>query len=79
MLTEVLDALDNHDSTLRAVARRCTDPDPRRRYRNIQAVHLALDNRNSRRFYIMVIGFLVLMVLLLAWLLSPYRPNPPIN
>ena len=79
VLTEVLDALDNHDSTLRAVARRCTDPDPRRRYRNIQAVHLALDNRNSRRFYIMVIGFLVLMVLLLAWLLSPYRPNPPIN
>ena len=46
VLTEVLDALDNHDSTLRAVARRCTDPDPRRRYRNIQAVHLALDNRN---------------------------------
>ena len=76
VLEEALDASDNIDATLRHVVRKCTDPDPKRRFRDVQQVQLALENRRSRSIYIIIIIFLSLMVLLLIWLKSPYAPAP---
>lgn len=75
VLQEVLDATGSNDTTLRRVARKCTEADPRRRYRDMQEVHMALENRNSRRLYILVIAFLAVMVMILAWLNSSRRPR----
>ena len=77
VLREVLDKTGSSDPTLRYVARRCTDPDPRKRFKDLPALHLALEGRNTRRLYLIVIAFLAVMVLVLLWLLSPYRPAPP--
>lgn len=80
VLNEALDACPAADNALlRRVARKCTDPDPKRRYRDIQQVHLALENRGNRSFYLFVIAFLVLMLLLVIWLKSPYAPTPVNN
>lgn len=76
VLTEALDAAGNNDATLRRVARKCTDPDPKRRYRDMQQVHLALENRGNRHLYMVIIAFLALMLLLILWLKSPYAPQP---
>jgi hypothetical protein len=79
ILKEVLERTGNNDSTLRAVAERCTHHDKRRRYHDIQELKLALANRHSNRLYIITIAFLALMVIILAWLSSPYRPQPIID
>ncbi|MCM1067515.1 MAG: protein kinase [Muribaculaceae bacterium] len=79
VLTEALDAAGSNDPVLRRVARKCTDPDPKRRYRDIQQIHLALENRDNRLFYIIVIAFLVLMLLLVIWLKTPYAPTPVLS
>lgn len=79
VLTEVLDSTGSNDPTLRRVARRCTDPDPKKRYRDTQQLHLALENRRSRTIYITIIAFLLVMVALLIWLLSSYSPMPPVE
>ncbi|MDE6527179.1 MAG: protein kinase [Muribaculaceae bacterium] len=76
VLTEALDAADCKDPILRRVARRCTDADPKRRFRDMQQVHLALEGRGNRMFYFIIIAFLVLMLLLVVWLKSPYAPTP---
>lgn len=76
VLAEVLDATGSNDPTLRRIAKKCLDENPRHRYRDMQELHMALENHSSRRLYLFVIAFLTLMVLLLAWLSSPYRPMP---
>lgn len=79
VLREVLEVTNSTDATLRYVARKCTDPDPKRRFTSLQQVHLALENRKTRFIYLIIIAFLVVMVLLLLWLKSPYAPAPVIN
>ncbi len=76
VLTEALDAAGSDDATLRRVARKCTDPDPKKRFSDMQQVHLALENRGNRSFYLFIIAFLVLMLLLVIWLKTPYAPTP---
>ena len=76
VLEEALDAADSIDPTLRRIARKCTDPDPRKRYRDMQQVHLALENRRSRNIYLIIITFLIVMILIILWLKSPYAPAP---
>lgn len=76
VILEVLEATGYKDPTLRRVAERCTDPDHKRRYRDMTQVHMALENKRNRG-YIIIIAFLTIMVLVLAWLLSPYAPTPP--
>jgi serine/threonine protein kinase len=76
ILKEVLEKSQKNDSLLRHIAEKCTAPDPKRRYHDIQELRLALENRKSNRLYIIVIAFLALMVVILAWLSSPYRPEP---
>ena len=78
VLEEALDAADYDDPVLRRVIKKCTDPDPRRRFKTMQQVHLALEGRRNMRIYLIVLAFLVLMVLLLVWLKSPYAPAPTV-
>lgn len=77
VVKEALDACEVQDPTLRRVAERCLDSDPSRRYRDIQSLQLALAGRRTNRLLMYVIAFLALMVLLLLWLASPWRPQPP--
>ena len=78
VLEEALSASDNMDATLERIAHKCTDPDPRRRYRDMQQVHLALENRRSSVVYLVIIAFLAVMVLILLWLESPWAPATPL-
>lgn len=76
VLTEVLDALGNNDTTLRQVARKCTDPNPARRYHDLQHLRMALGGRSLKWFYIFLAAFLAFMLLLVLWLKSPWSPAP---
>ena len=76
VLTEVLDALGVDDAKLRHVANKCTNPNPARRYTNMQQVSLALDNRSPYRLVVLLGVFLAFMLVLVLWLLSPYSPSP---
>ena len=77
VLGEALDACPDAPAWLRRVADRCCHPDPSHRYRDVQSLHLALENRKQSRLTMIVIVFLSLMILLLAWLNSPLAPAPP--
>lgn len=68
ILSEVLDAQPTRHPHLHRVAERCLDPDPSRRYHDVQDLKLALSNSSGNRLYIIIIVFLVIMVALLAYL-----------
>lgn len=68
VLNEALDALPEKRPWLRKVAQRCADPDPARRYRDVQDLRLALDHGSARRLYLLVITLLAVTALFLAWL-----------
>lgn len=76
-----LDALPKDEQgefeSLRQIARRCVDEDPKRRFRDIPSLRLALADRRSNRIYIAVIAFLVVMIGILLWFNSSLRPVPP--
>lgn len=74
VVLETLDASGIADPQLHSVAERCL-PDqahgPLRRHpiTNVDALHMALEGTTAgRRFYIVIIAFLTIMVILLAWL-----------
>lgn len=77
VLKEVLDSVDGEYPNLHRIADRCTDPNPSRRYRDVQDLHLALERRSGNRLYLMIIIFLVLMILFLAGIiiLEPQKIN----
>lgn len=77
VLKEALDSVEQDYPLLRKVAERCTDPNPSKRYRDVQDLHLALEQRSSNRLYLMLIIFLAIMLLFLAWFSSPFRPDKP--
>lgn len=77
VLKEALDAMPDKNPALFRIAERCTDSNPRCRYRDVQDLKLAFVQRTSNRLYIMCIAFLLAMILLLAWFSSPYRPATP--
>lgn len=77
VLLEVLDNSDIKYPHLRKVAERCINANHSNRYRDIQELHLALEQRTSNRLYILCIIFLAIMTLFLAWFNSPWRPTPP--
>lgn len=66
VLKEVLDSVEGEYPNLHKIAARCTDPNPSRRYHDVQDLHLALERRSGNRLYLMIIIFLVLMILFLA-------------
>lgn len=68
ILSEVLAALPTRHPHLHRVAERCLDPDPSRRYHDVQDLKLAISNSSGNRLYIIIIVFLSIMVALLAYL-----------
>ena len=68
VLSEALEMLPEKNQALMKVAKRCTDPDPSKRFHDVQDLHLALEHRSSNQLYILLIVFLTVMILLLAWL-----------
>jgi len=76
VLLDALDAVETPYPSLRKVAERCVNPDPAKRYKDIAALRLALADRQSNALYLLVIAFLLLMIGILLWLNSPYKPMP---
>lgn len=70
VLNEALDHLEEKDAHLRRVARRCVEPDPKKRYRDVQDLHLALEDRSSKHLYMLLILFVTLMIVLAVWVTS---------
>lgn len=75
VLKEVLDSIDEDYPNLRKIAERCTDPNPSRRYHDVQDLHLALERRSGSRLYLFIIIFLILMILFLAWIIISEPPK----
>ena len=68
VLTEVLKAVpDGHRyADLRKVASKCISPDAKSRYRDIQELKLAIENRTNNRL-LMFLAFLVIMLGVMAY------------
>lgn len=74
VLAAALDAAGRTNQRLRKVAERCMNPDPAKRYHDVNDLRVALADRKTNNIYIAIIAFLVAMIALLLWLNSPYRP-----
>ncbi len=76
VLLEALNACPDggYDPRLRHVAERCVDP--RRRYRDVTALRMALEGNKTNRLMMITIVFLLGMIALLAYLNST---NPPLQ
>ena len=78
VVKNVLDHTGLDDPLMRHVSDRCIDPDPRRRFRSVHDLRMALSNRTDRRTYLLIIAFLSIMVIILIWLsLFPQQPVNP--
>lgn len=76
VLAATVAAIPGQHQRLRKVAERCMNPDPAKRYHDVNELRLALADRKQNNIYIAIIAFLVAMIALLLWLNSPYRPAP---
>ncbi|MCH5247079.1 MAG: protein kinase [Muribaculaceae bacterium] len=88
ILAETLDALpkETHDyNRLKKIAEECQKPNSR--YRNVQELKMALNNRNSTKALLAVIIFLIIMIGILVWLnisatrnkIVDYRSDSPME
>lgn len=68
VIKQTLDRSGIEDEALRRISDRCLDPDPKKRYRTVHDMRMALANRTDRRIYLIIIAFLSLMVIILIWL-----------
>ncbi|MDE6085517.1 MAG: protein kinase [Muribaculaceae bacterium] len=70
MLTEMLRDMPNSHrvSHLRCVALKCTDPNPEKRYHDIQSLKLALDENNGNGLVTILSIFLMVMIMIIAYL-----------
>ena len=75
ILRQVLDVYPSKQILLRHIADRCTDPNPRRRFHDIQELRLAIEKRSGNAMYIAIIAFILAMSVLLAWLNSRRSPD----
>lgn len=62
VLKEALDSAGIDDHHLRRVADRCTNPDPARRYQSVEALRQAIDGRINNKFFMLVVGALLLVI-----------------
>ncbi|MBD5346383.1 MAG: protein kinase [Bacteroides sp.] len=79
VLNEVLAQIPDAPGWLRRVAEKCMDPDPKKRYRDVVQLRLALLHRSDHKLYIAVIAFLVVMIAVLLWFTSSYAPAQPVG
>lgn len=71
VLLEALDACDEPNPRLRAVAERCVGPNP---YRTVQQLQIALHGGSTSRLYIAIIIFLIIMVAILSIVIMRINP-----
>lgn len=76
VLRETLDALHDTTPALRGVCRRCVNPG-QKPLRSADALHMAISGDRHTRTLIWFIAFLVVIIVVLAWLTSPWAPAPP--
>ena len=67
VLGEVLSATGDRSPRLHRVVEKCTAPDPRRRFRDIPDLRMALSGGTNKRLYVVIITFLIVMIAVLAW------------
>lgn len=77
VLSEVLGHIPDAPQYLRRIADKCTASDPRRRFRSVHQLRMALARRSNNTFYLAIIAFLLLMIALLVWFSSAWAPNAP--
>lgn len=77
ILKEVMAQVPGAPGWLKKVADKCTDPDPKKRYRDVVQLRLALMHQTDRKLYLAVIAFLVVMIALLLWFTSSMAPSHP--
>ncbi len=68
VLKEVLEKTGDTDPHLHRIADRCMSEDPRRRYRDVPDLKMALSGSSNKRLYFLIISFLLLMTLILGYL-----------
>ena len=68
VLDEVLKATGDRNPRLHKVIERCLNPDPRKRFRDVPDLRMALAGDSNHRLYILIISFLAIMTLILGWL-----------
>jgi len=68
VLKEVLDKTGDHDQHLRRIADRCLSDDPRKRFRDVPDLKMALSGKSNKRLYMLIIAFLLLMTVILGYL-----------
>ena len=65
-------------SHLRRVAEKCArNSSARKPFRDITDVRTALEGRSREKFNIFIIAFLVVMIAIIAWFVSPWSPSVP--
>ncbi len=62
---QALDQSQIHDPALRRVVQRCIDPNPRKRYRTVRDLHMAIEGNSPRRLYMFVAAFVCTMIIVL--------------
>lgn len=67
VLGEVLSATGDRSPRLHKVVERCTAADPRRRFRDVPDLRMAIAGNSNKRLYIVIISFLVVMTAILGW------------
>ena len=67
-IAEVLDKTGDHDQHLRRIADRCLSDDPRKRFRDVPDLKMALSGKSNKRLYMLIIAFLLLMTVILGYL-----------
>lgn len=75
VMREALDRSGIRNQHLRHIANRCIDPDPKRRFRNFDDLHIAIEGHTNKRIYIIIIAFLAAMVAILIVLNYLYLRN----
>ncbi|MBD5224398.1 MAG: protein kinase [Bacteroidales bacterium] len=68
VLKEVLEKTGDNNPHLHKIADRCLSNDPRRRYRDVPDLKMALSGNSNKRLYTLIISFLLLMILILGYL-----------
>ena len=70
VLQAVLAEVPDAPVYLKRIAAKCTEPNPKNRYRSIHELRLDLAHRSNNMIYIAIIAFLVVMIGILVWLTS---------
>lgn len=75
VMREALDRSGIRNSNLRHIANRCIEPDPKKRFHNIDDLRMAIEGRSNKRRYVLIISFLAIMVAILIIINYIYLPR----